>query len=192
MTAIDLNQIPHPRDCHRVPVGATIPAGTLVWCMPYKDQASYGPASVDWVVKEGGYYLTAEPIPAPVPAPTPEDSPIIASGREGRAAFEGVVLMWLVGAWRGWHPDDGHATNVATDQITDWQPAIVTPTGHGVLDDRDKRDRRDADGDRWAWNKGEGVWSCGPLHEGRDVAAYLATVAAKYGPLRFADEEADR
>lgn len=186
MTDLDLDQIPHPRDCHRVPVGATIPAGTFAWCMPFKDSASYGPSSVDWVVKEGDYILTAEPIPAPVPAPTPEDSPIIASGtREAGKTFSDVVLVSFGGVyWGGFDHND--PVCVATNQITSWQPAIVTPTGRGVMDDRDKRDRVDGAGDTWRWNSRLDAWWNRRRAYSRGT---LAAVAADFGPLRFADVE---
>lgn len=188
MTALDLDQIPHPRDCHRVPVGATIPAGTFLWSMPFKDSASYGPSSVDWVVREGDYYLTAEPIPAPVPAPTPADSPIIAGGTDYRGRFTDALLYWDDGGWWGVTPKGVLVVDAA---ITGWQPAIVTPTGRGVMDDRDKRHRIDREGRIWMWEQVLQLWMC---IDGCDEYGYdtLATIDEAFGPLRFADKEADR
>ena len=56
-----------------------------------------------------------------------------------------------------------------------------------VLDETDKRDRIDSDGDKWHWSEYYAVWRL------RDVAARgnLATIDRHYGPLNFADEEAD-
>ena len=63
------------------------------------------------------------------------------------------------------------------------EPEPVDP----VLDETDKRDRIDSDGDKWRWSEEDAVWRLG------DYAARgnLATLDRRYGPLRFADEESE-
>lgn len=178
---IDLNAIPHPRDCHRVPVGATIPKWTPHWYV--NDDGlwwrRHGLSFDVTVVSEDNGVLTVEPLPAPVPRLVPEESPIIASG----AGFTDCPTFALDDGWWTMVSDSGTSFTVSTDQITSWSPAIVTKTGHGVMDDRDKRDRIEHDGDRWWWDSKREVWWCRDESRGS-----LAAIDRDFGPLRFADE----
>lgn len=180
---IDLDSIPHPRDCHRVPVGATIPAGTPHWAAYPGGQLEWRPVGFNFnlTVRPNNldFFLTAEPIPAP----TPEDSPIIASGAGDGGAFHDA-LMWCdhKGNWWGLDASGHHIVVTDADYITEWSPAVVTATGHGVMDDRDKRDRVLLHGERVVWRDDLRTWV---TSDGEHYGT-LAAVAANWGEgLRF-------
>ena len=78
----------------------------------------------------------------------------------------------------GWLHDNGWLKEDPTD------PAPVDP----VLDETDKRDRIDLDGDRWRWRGNTEVWQLGVQGA---VRGNLAAIDRYYGPLWFADEETD-
>lgn len=76
MNTLDLDSIPHLRDCHRVPIGAVIPAGTPYWRIPLI-RSKGEPCAELWIrdadLAVDSYIVqvfTAEPIPAPAPAQT--------------------------------------------------------------------------------------------------------------------------
>lgn len=55
------------------------------------------------------------------------------------------------------------------------------------MDETDKTDRVNADGDRWMWDEGIATWVCDDYACG----TLAALDHAAYGPLRFADEVDD-
>lgn len=175
---------------HEVPEGVTIPEGVefaAVWNR--QDVVTHvgagEPSTRLRRDRHAGDITRFTPEPLPEPKPTPEDSPIIATGD-----WDGECLLtWDDGhdAWIGTCGRRGGFIAAADSAVFSWWPAIVTPTGHGVMDDRDKRDRVDASGDRWEWREKTALWV-------RDDITHRGTLAAldfAYGPLRFADEEGD-
>ena len=54
-----------------------------------------------------------------------------------------------------------------------------------VLDENDKRDRTDSDGDRWYWSEGNATW----ISNDDYAMGSLAALDRHYGPLRFANED---
>lgn len=161
---INLENIPHPRDCHKVPVGAVIPAGTPFWCMTTPDCIAWYETGdrVDITVSPGGTFFTVEPITSPVPGPTIADSHIIARGVDIYGKPFSDVLMSNGGACPFWDGNDseGEPIRVVADDITEWSPAVVTKTGLGIWDERDKRDRIDINGNIWCWLEGTETWEC--------------------------------
>ncbi|MDU7384093.1 MAG: hypothetical protein E7L06_08310 [Schaalia turicensis] len=160
---IDLESIPHPKDCHPVPDGAIIPAGTPFWLITGEDRLTWatdGYSEDCKMQKFSSLRLTAEPI---IPRPTPEDSPMIIT-RTSRAGVDldtGAFAVWVHNE-REWcvTTERGGFFWLDSGQITDWLPAIVTKSGHGVWDERDKRSRVDAEGDIWLWSRAQSVWVC--------------------------------
>lgn len=160
---IDLDAIPHPKDCYRVLTGATIPAGTPLWTPIGEGRLlwSSNGYSVDWEIHEFSTpRFTAEPI---IPRPAPEDSPIIINHHK---LNNGATITDVLAVWAGddteWVlvDDNGRDWWIDASEITDWSPAIVTKTGNGVWDERDKRDRIDADGGIWVWVRPRSAWVC--------------------------------
>lgn len=153
---IDLGSIPHPKDCYRVPAGAIIPAGTPLWTLTSEGRLlwSANGYSVDWKTHEFSTpRLTAEPI---IPHPTPDDSPIIinryGAEKRGEEPISNAVALWVDDVDL-WVTTDGTGCDwwLGSSQITDWSPTIVTKSGRGVWDERDKRDRVNKDGERVEW-----------------------------------------
>lgn len=158
---IDLASIPHPKDCYPVPVEAVIPKGTPVWRIHSSGLAAWsqnGYANEYLAHEADVIHLTANPI---ITHPTPDDSPIIITRVNKDEVEAGLLAVWaprdqewcVVGS-------DGYTHWLKSDEITDWSPAIVTKTGRGLWDERDKRDRVDAGGDTWHWDDDRAVWVC--------------------------------
>lgn len=159
---IDLNSIPHPKDCYPVPDGETIPAGTPFWLVVEQELTWWGNGlSYNLEVDRGrGLVLIPEPI---IPHPTPDDSPIIITRTSiSRAVIAaGTLAVWMPGD-REWCAvgKNGYSRWLDSNEITEWAPAIVTKSGRGVWDERDKRDRIDADGYIWKWSSVRAIWVC--------------------------------
>lgn len=194
-TDIDLAAIPHPKDCHLVPAGATIPVGTPYWFDDHhKNRLTwYGAgAQIDFTVAPGGTFLTVEPITLPVPAPTSSDSPIIVKSANADDFKDGLLAVWLPNE-NEWHAvgSDGRTHWFKSGRITDWLPAIVTESGHGVWDEHDKRRRVDSSGYTWFWSKRTRTWV------GTEIAQSFGSLNALreiYGDgflVEFADEKGD-
>lgn len=154
-TDIDLNAIPHPRDCHPVPVGVPLPKGVPVWAVYEDGHCEWHP---DGYAHSDAMLLTAEPLVAP---PTPDDSPIILSIRtlSGEYLAKEALAVWepLQDAWR-FVRGDGKSHWVDSEDIVEWSPAVVTKVGHGLWDERDKRRRTDEEGDTWEWSRQRRIW----------------------------------
>ena len=169
---IDLDAIPHPKDCHPVPIGETIRERTQFWSVSESGRATWFPHGLDRVVvtngADGKTYLVPKPI---IPHPTPDDSPIIITGTSlaevdlGATAF----AVWAHGTqdWRV-TTDYGGFLRLNNEQVTDWLPVVVTATEPGIWDERDKRARLDADGDTWYWDSDGALWEC----DGRDRGCF--------------------
>lgn len=161
---IDLESIPHPKDCHQVPVGATIPEGTPVWIVNDHGGAEWSPTGFHadkTICRSDFLYLTADPIAVSPAPPTPDDSPIIIDRTSVAGIEAGTLAMWFPGD-QEWCATGkgGYSRWLISEEITEWSPAIVTKTRRGVWDERDKRDRVDANGDVWRWDDEEATWAC--------------------------------
>lgn len=155
---IDLDSIPHPKDCYPVPVGATIPEHTPVWVAKKYGRLEWLGNGYENRVTVGGsdtVHLTAEPI---INHPTSEDSPIAFEHRRPDSS-ELVVATWSDES-RSWVFVDraGNPISHSGNMITDWSPAIITKSGRGVWDERDKRDRRTKGGYKLAWSEERQMW----------------------------------
>ena len=88
--------------------------------------------------------------------------------------------------WVAWRPDAKHLlthmhdNGWRKDDPTDPEP--VDP----VMDETDKRDRIDCNGDKWHWHESYAVWRFWDTYS---AFGNLATLACQYGPLCFADED---
>ena len=190
---IDLEAIPHPKDCYRVPEGAAIPAGTPFWLTTGEDRLTWvanGYSEDFKTQKFSTPRLTAEPIAT---HPTPEDSPIIINRCQLRGAPgakpSGLAVQTVPNKWV-LVDDDGCDWWLHASEITDWSPAIVTKTGHGIWDERDKRDRVDVGGDTWRWLNMTATWAT----DGTPCRCFgsLAAMKQVYGEgylTGFADEK---
>ena len=78
-----------------------------------------------------------------------------------------------------------HKDMVRAADVLQVLSGLVTQTDS--LDETDKRDRIDRDGDRWQWSEGDVVW----IANGDYAMGSLAAIDRRYGPLRFADEGDD-
>lgn len=179
---IDLSTIPNPEGFYPVPVGATIPARTPLWAVRENGSAEWeskGYFSKRVVTESDALYLTREPITAP-PAPllTPEDSPIIIGNVEGYKP--GMLATWHKGVGK-WYTsgNDGHIHWVKSEDISDWSPAIVTKSGHGIWDERDKRTRVNKYRERVEWLPISDKWLIHATNE-RSFGS-LAAVRCIYG-----------
>lgn len=148
---IDLKAIPHPKGCYPVPVGATIPPRTpcwVVWKHGLIEWVPDGYSGETIIGSNASLHLTLYPIPA---GPTPDDSPITFEYRRPDSSCL-VVATWSDES-RSWVFVDraGNPISHSGNMITDWSPAIITKSGRGVWDERDKRDRVNEDGDRVEW-----------------------------------------
>ena len=169
---IDLESIPHPKDCHQVPVGATIPEGTPVWIVNDHGGAEWSPTGFHadkTICRSDFLYLTADPIAVSPAPPTPDDSPIIIDRTSVAGIEAGTLAMWFPGD-QEWCAigKNGYSRWLGSDEITEWSPAVVTKSGRGLWDERDKRDRVDADGDTWRWDNDGAIWEC----DGRDRGCF--------------------
>lgn len=160
---IDLESIPHPKDCYPVPDGAVIPNGTPVWRIHSSGLAVWsqnGYANEYLVHEVDIIHLTANPITT---HPTPDDSPIIITRTNVADAYvgDGLLAVWMPGG-KAWcvATEYGYPHRLDSEEITEWSPAIVTKTRRGLWDERDKRDRVDANGDVWRWDDEEATWAC--------------------------------
>ncbi len=113
------NNLPDLSTWHRVPVGATIPAGTpytYVYenCATLRLEGAY--VSVD-VLREGTYY-TEKPILPPLP--TEEGATIMVSGNK----LPPHVLLTCVGG--GWF--DRYGDEWVFDDILAWAPVTIGET----------------------------------------------------------------
>lgn len=192
---IDLDSIPHPKDCYPVPDGAIIPAGTPFWLITGEDRltwAANGYSEDCKTQKFSSPRLTAEPI---IPHPTPDDSPIIINrygdDKCGEEPISNAVALWVDDVDL-WVTTDGRGCDwwLGSSQITDWSPAIVTKTRRGIWDERDKRDRTDAEGAIWFWSRTQRVWVC--LADYTRSFGSLASIRHAHGDdylVGFADEE---
>lgn len=134
---IDLASIPHPKDCHPVPDGAVLPAGTPCWVVHKSGAASWLPSgyqNTSAICDRGAVHLTPHPI---ISGPTPDDSPIIIDRTSRDGVEAGTLAMWGPGS-QGWCAigKSGYSNWLDGKEITEWSPAIVTKTGHGVWDER--------------------------------------------------------
>ena len=93
----------------------------------------------------------------------------------------GAVYVTIARQLLGWLHDNSWLKEDPTDTPAD--PAPVDP----VMDETNKRDRIDFDGDRWRWRVDAEVWRMGD----HAATGNLAAIDRYYGPLRFADEETD-
>lgn len=190
---IDLESIPHPKDCYRVPVGATIPACTPCWEVDSDGRFIWNKDGyrVSVYIMESGFpRFTPEPI---IPRPAPEDSPIIINRCQQRGALgallKGLAVWTEDGEWLLVN-DAGRDFWLDGNEITDWSPAIVTKSGHGIWDERDKRDRVDVDGDTWRWHDDRAVWVCHAINTAK--MGSLNALSMYYGSdylTGFADDE---
>lgn len=89
--------------------------------------------------------------------------------------------------WVAWRADATHLLTYLHDngwrKDAPTEPEPVDP----VMDETDKRDRIDSDGDKWHWSVGDETWRLGVY----TAKGNLAALDRHYGPLTFADEEAD-
>lgn len=192
-TDLDLASIPHPKDCHRVPDGAVLPAGTPCWVVHKSGAASWLPdgyRSTSAIHDGGAVHLTPHPI---ISHPTPDDSPIIIT-RTYRDKVEAGLLAVRAPGDQEWCVigRDGYSHWLASEEITEWSPAVVTKSGHGVWDERDKRARVDADGDTWYWGSDFATWEC--TGGNREYYGSLGALREWCGDdylIGFADEESD-
>lgn len=169
---IDLGSIPHPKDCYPVPVGATIPAHTPAW-IAGRWGAEWHPTGYGTPVKirsTNDLHLTIYPIAAPPTTPTPDDSPIIITGttRAGVDLGEEAFAMWVHDT-QEWCVMTEHGGFFWFDsgQVADWLPVVVTATERGIWNERDKRNRVDADGYIWCWVGVWAIWGCATDNRGR-------------------------
>lgn len=164
-TGIDLESIPHPKDCYPVPDGAAIPPYTPCWVVRKHGLIEWVPNGYPGetiVGSNAALCLTPEPI---TPHPTPDDSPIIINHCQLRGAPgakpSGLAVQTAPNKWV-LVDDDGCDWWIASEEITDWSPAIVTKTGRGVWDERDKRDRINKNGSIVRWSGEVGKWLLQP------------------------------
>ena len=75
-----------------------------------------------------------------------------------------------------------HKDTVRAADVLQVLSGLVTQTDS--LDETDKRDRIDSDGDKWHWHESNETWRCDEVLLGN-----LATLDRHYGPLRFANED---
>lgn len=148
---IDLESIPHPKDCYPVPVGATIPPRTPCWVVRKHGLIEWVPDGYPGetiIGSNASLHLTLYPIPA---GPTPDDSPITFEYRRPDSSCL-VVATWSDES-RSWVFVDraGNPISHSGNMITDWSPAVITKSGRGVWDERDKRARVTKYGDRLSW-----------------------------------------
>ena len=104
-------------------------------------------------------HLTAEPI---INHPTPEDSPIVitkyATGDRDFvycnvvANYEPESATWVI------VNQAGKTDWIYGPDILEWYPVVITKTGPGVWDERDKRDRRTKRGHKLAWSEEHQMW----------------------------------
>lgn len=170
---------------HEVPEGVTIPDGVefaAVWNR--QDVVTHvgagEPSTRLRRDRHAGDVTRFTPEPLPVEPtfelPTTPGALIIAHDDK-----DATRRLFMRAVEDGWYDFDGF---YHTDEISDPQPAIVTPNGVGVLDETDKRDRVDASGDRWKWDEKTATWMLNAFIQRGTIAA----LDAAYGPLRFADE----
>ena len=91
----------------------------------------------------------------------------------------------------------GAAYKEDTRQLLGWlhdsgwlkdSPTEPEPVDDPVLDETDKHDRFDCDGDKWYWSEGNAAW----ISNDDYAMGNLAALDRHYGPLRFANEETDK
>lgn len=193
---IDLASIPHPKDCHPVPDGATIPPYTPCWIVRKHGIIEWVPNGYPGEAIVGGnaaLCLTAEPIVVPSDPPSPEDSLIILHETKHGNGGRGALAVWMPGE-EAWVTvgESGYGIALSADDIFDWAPAIVTESGRGVWDDRDKSARVDTDGNTWYWDSVFATWEC--TGRNREYYGSLNAVREWCGDdylIGFADEESD-
>lgn len=156
---IDFDAIPHPKDCHPVPDGAVLPAGTPCWVVHKSGAASWLPSgyrSTSAIYDGGAVHLTPHPI---ISCPTPDDSPIIIEGINGEPVSAETLAMWAPKheMWITTSRDRCHRW-LKSDEITKWSPTVVTTTEPGVWDERDKRARINKRGEPVTWLEDVDVW----------------------------------
>lgn len=190
---IDLESIPHPKDCYPVPVGATIPPNTPFWVVDRwgAEWLPTGYATPVKIHKSNGLHLTIAPVAVPSNPPSSDDSPIIITRSNRDGIGDGLLAVWAPSD-QDWCvvARDGYTRWLGSGEITEWSPAVVTKSGHGVWDERDKRDRIDADGDAWHWDKDFATWEC--AGDNRGCFGSLDAFRKWYGYnylVGFADEQ---
>ena len=155
---IDLTSIPHPKDCYQVPLTVQIPPRTPFWGISPSGSTTWFPHGLDRMIanrgSDGKTYLTREPLGVR-PMLTSADSPIVITKYTtdgGDIAYCNVVAncepesaTWVI------VNQAGKTDWIYGPDILEWHPVIVTKSGFGVWDERDKRDRVNEDGDRVEW-----------------------------------------
>lgn len=182
VTMTNLDMIPNPADCHRVPVGAVVPARTPFWRMRKNGNIEWcaDGSARDKLMQDGDdamLTVTRYPVngfPQPTEALIMIDRAIV-NGSErvnGKlAAYSAKIGKWLVVGGG----DD--APFVWTSQIVEWRPVVTVVSGHGVWDETDKRDRVDKFGTCVRWVPATNVWEIkadltrvfGSLHAMREI-----------------------
>ena len=196
-TDIDWGAIPHPKDCYPVPLTVQIPPRTPFWGISPSGSTTWFPHGLDRMIanrgSDGKTYLTREPLGVR-PMLTSADSPIVitkyATGDRDFvycnvvANYEPESATWVI------VNQAGKTDWIYGPDILEWHPVIVTKSGFGVWDERDKRDRIDADGDIWQWINEKAVWeSEKSLDSGfGSLSAFREYLGENY-LTGFADEE---
>lgn len=173
-------------ELHRVPEGATIPAG-----MPCGQPIDgmgwrwYAKGLVrDTVQRDLPPRFTREPITPPKP-PLPTE-PGFYTDKDGD--------LWKLRDDGMWELVDGCIyPRESVASYAPFVPVTLVPTETWdrlrVLDPEDTRDRVDANGGVWRYGEGRNCW----VRRGDGTFLYgLEVVDRHYGPLRFADEVSDR
>lgn len=161
---INLDEIPNPKECHEVPVGAVIPAGTPLWTV-------HAGGGIEWIpdgylrdvfVRDGDLPRLTVDQHAASERPSASDSPIIVTkyckGLAGNVCCDIIALhepddnTWVI------VNQDGGVDWLCDFEILEWSPAIIAKTEIGIWDDRDKRDRRTKIGYKLAWSEERQMW----------------------------------
>lgn len=178
-------------ELHRVPQGAKIPAD-----MPYgiidrgeHVERYWRSRGTPWGLTQEDSVLrfTREPIAPPKPPKPPtEPGSLIRAVNIGGDKCATMIRL-EDGDWHG-VDQDGDYRFWVDESITSWEPMTAVPTETldrlRVLDPEDRRDRVDAEGYVWRYNKDFNGWESG--NEVRYY--YLEVVYNNFGPLCFADE----
>lgn len=194
---IDLESIPHPKDCYPVPVTVQIPPRTPFWGISPSGSTTWFPHGLDRVIanrcSDGKTYLTREPLGVR-PMLTSADSPIVITKytTDGGdfvycnvvANYEPESATWVI------VNQAGKTDWIYGPDILDWSPAVVSATGFGVWDERNKRDRVTKYGDRLKWQPESEKWRV-RVTEGLSIGS-LAAARRLFGEdylTGFWDEE---
>lgn len=151
-------------ECHSVPIGAIIPADTPRWVVQRDESAAWYPRGFGGDVEvrnENPVYYTQEQIIAPE-TPTPSDSPIIITEvrYDSLPCVVGTLAFWQEDGERWCSIGEGGVIGgVQSYMIVGWSRAIITSSGDGVWDERDKRPRTDGR-NTWYWLPVHSVWTC--------------------------------